>query len=258
MKRAFEGKVALVTGGTSGIGRETAILFASAGAKIVVAGRREPEGNETIEVIRAGGGNSTFVKTDVTKTSEVEALIKKTVESYGRIDIAFNNAGTEGVLTPIVRQREEDWDRTIETNLKGVWLCLKHEIRQMLVQGSGGAIVNMGSVFGLTGSANASAYSASKHAVIGLTKSAALEVARSGIRINAICPAAVDTPMAKRAFGNSAARNFLLSHHPLGRFATAAEVAQAVLWLCSDAASFVTGQSLVLDGGFLAGPNPPG
>ena len=188
MTTELEGKVALVTGGTSGIGRDTAVLFAKAGAKVVVAGRREPEGNETIELIRAAGGDGLFVKTDVSKASEVDALIQKAVEKFGRLDIAFNNAGIEGVWVPIVRQSEEDWDRTIDINLKGVWLCLKYEIRQMLKQGGGGAIVNMASITGLIGSAGAAAYSASKHGVIGLTKTAALETARSGIRINAVCP----------------------------------------------------------------------
>src|SRR5277367_1085364 len=196
----FEGKVGLVTGGTSGIGRETALLFAKAGAKVVVAGRREVEGNETIELMRTNGGDGLFVKTDVSKAAEVETLIQKAVEKFGRLDVAFNNAGIEGVWTPIVRQSEEDWDRTIAINLKGVWLCLKYEIRQMLKQGGSGAIVNMASIAGLVGVAGAAAYSASKHGVIGLTKTAALENAKSGIRINAVCPGTVETAMADRLF----------------------------------------------------------
>src|SRR3984885_15032146 len=150
MTAELQGKVGLVTGGTSGIGRDTAILFARAGAKVVVAGRREAEGNETLELVRAAGGEGLFVKTDVSKTAEVEALMQKVVEKFGRLDVAFNNAGIEGVWVPIVRQSEEDWDRTIDINLKGVWLCLKYELRQMLKQG-GGAIVNMSSVTGLIG-----------------------------------------------------------------------------------------------------------
>src|SRR5271170_7000142 len=201
MTRDLEGKTALVTGGTSGIGRDTAVLFAKAGAKVVVAGRREVEGNESVELVRAAGGEALFVQADVSKAAEVESLVKKTVEKFGRLDVAFNNAGIEGVWVPIIRQSEEDWDRTIDINLKGVWLCLKYEIRQMLKQGSGGAIVNMASITGLIGSAGAAAYSASKHGVIGLTKSAALENARSGIRINSVCPAAIETPMAERLFG---------------------------------------------------------
>jgi NAD(P)-dependent dehydrogenase (short-subunit alcohol dehydrogenase family) len=257
MTAELDGKVGLVTGGTSGIGRETAVLFAKAGAKVVVAGRREAEGHETVELIRAGGGDALFVKADVSKASEVEALVKKTVENFGRLDVAFNNAGIEGVWVPIVRQSEEDWDRTIAINLKGVWLCLKYEIRQMLRQGGGGAIVNMSSVTGLIGSASAAAYSASKHGVIGLTKSAALENAKGGIRVNAVCPAVIETPMAERIFGAPQVHKFVLSCHPIGRFGRPMEVAEAVVWMCSDSASFMTGQSMVLDGGFLAGPNAP-
>ena len=254
----LEGKVGLVTGGTSGIGRDTAVLFAKAGAKVVVAGRREMEGKETIELIRAAGGDSLFVKTDVSKASEVETLVKKVVEKFGRLDVAFNNAGIEGVWTSIVSESEEDWDRTFDINLKGVWLCLKYEIRQMLKQGGGGAIVNMASVAGLIGLAGAAAYCASKHGVIGLTKAVALETARTGIRINAVCPAVVETPMADRLYSAPQVNKFVLGLHPIGRFGKPIEIAEAVLWMCSDRASFMTGQSLVLDGGFLAGPNFPG
>src|SRR5271154_2029187 len=258
MTRELEGKTALVTGGTSGIGRDTAVLFAKAGAKVVVAGRREVEGNESVELVRAAGGEALFVKTDVSKASEVESLVKKVVEAFSRLDVAFNNAGIEGVWVPIISQSEEDWDRTIDINLKGVWLCLKYEIRQMLKQGGGGAIVNMSSVAGLMGSAGAATYCASKHGVIGLTKSAALETARSRIRVNAVCPAVIETPMGERIFGAPEVNKYALGLHPLGRFGTPMEVAEAVVWMCSDRASFMTGQSLVLDGGFLAGPNPPG
>jgi NAD(P)-dependent dehydrogenase (short-subunit alcohol dehydrogenase family) len=257
MTTELEGKVALVTGGTSGIGRDTAVLFAKAGAKVVVAGRREPEGNETIELIRATGNDALFVKADVSKATEVETLVQKTVDQFGRLDFAFNNAGIEGVLAPIIRQSEEDWDRTIDINLKGVWLCLKYEIRQMLKQGGGGAIVNMASITGLVGAVGAAAYSASKHGVIGLTKTAALENAKSGIRINAVCPGFTETPMAERIFRVPAARKYILSCHPIGRLGRPAEIAEAVVWMCSDRASFMTGQSLVLDGGFLAGQNSP-
>lgn len=257
MTKELEGKVAVVTGGTSGIGRDAAVLFAKAGANVVVAGRREPEGNETIELIRAAGGDGLFVKTDVSKAAEVEALIQKAVEKFGRLDVAFNNAGVEGVWAPIVKQSEEDWDRTIDINLKGVWLCLKYEIRQMLKQGGGGAIVNMASIIGLVGSAGVAAYSASKHGVIGLTKTAALENAKSGIRINAVCPGFIETPMADRSLRAPAARKYVVSCHPIGRLGKPMEIAEAVVWMCSDRASLMTGQSLVLDGGFLAGQNSP-
>jgi NAD(P)-dependent dehydrogenase (short-subunit alcohol dehydrogenase family) len=255
---ALQSKVVLVTGGTSGIGREAAVLFAKAGAKVVVAGRREAEGNETVELVRAASGDALFVKTDVSKASEVETLVKKAVEKFGRLDVAFNNAGIEGVWVPIISQSERDWDRTIEINLKGVWLCLKYEIRQMLKQGGGGSIVNMSSIAGLMGSAGAAAYGASKHGVIGLTKAAALENARNGIRVNAVCPAVIETPMGERLFGAPEMKKYALGLHPIGRLGTPADVANAVVWMCSDNASFMTGQSLVLDGGFLAGPNPPG
>jgi NAD(P)-dependent dehydrogenase (short-subunit alcohol dehydrogenase family) len=253
----LRGKVAIVTGGTSGIGRETAVLFAKAGVKVVVAGRREVEGKETMELVRAAGGEGLFVKTDVSRAGEVEALVRKTVEKFGRLDIAFNNAGIEGVLIPIVEQSEEDWDRTIDINLKGVWLCLKYEIQQMLKQGGGGAIVNMASVAGLIGSPGFATYCASKHGVMGLTKSAALETARSGIRINVVCPAVIETPMGERIFGAPDIRPYAVGLHPIGRFGKPMEIAEAVVWMCSDRASFMTGQSLVLDGGFMAGINPP-
>jgi NAD(P)-dependent dehydrogenase (short-subunit alcohol dehydrogenase family) len=258
MTGELQGKVGLVTGGTSGIGRETAVLFAKAGAKVVIAGRREKEGQETVEQVRAAGGDGLFVKTDVAKAPEVEALVQKTVEQFGRLDVAFNNAGTEGVWSPIARQSEEDFDRTISINLKGVWLCLKYEIRQMLKQGGGGAIVNMASALGLVGSAGVAAYSASKHGVIGLTKTAALENAKAGIRVNAVCPGFVETPMSERTLRSPAVQKYVVSCHPIGRLGKSVEMAEAVLWMCSDRASFMTGQSLVLDGGFLAGPSSSG
>jgi NAD(P)-dependent dehydrogenase (short-subunit alcohol dehydrogenase family) len=257
METELPGKVAIVTGGTSGIGREAAVLFAKSGAKVVVAGRREAEGNETVDLIRATGGDGLFVKTDVSQAAQVDALVRQTVEKFGRLDIAFNNAGIEGSLTPIVDQSEEDWNRTIDINLKGTWLCLKYEIRQMLKQGGGGAIVNMASVAGLIGSAGFATYCASKHGVIGLTKSAALETARNGIRINVVCPAVIETPMGERIFGGPEIRPYAIGLHPIGRFGKPMEIAEAVVWMCSDHASFMTGQSLVLDGGFMAGPNPP-
>jgi NAD(P)-dependent dehydrogenase (short-subunit alcohol dehydrogenase family) len=257
MNTELRGKVGIITGGTSGIGREAAVLFARAGAKVVVAGRREAEGKETVDLVRAAGGDGLFVKTDVSRAADVHALVRKTVEKFGRLDVAFNNAGIEGNWLPIAEQPEEDWDSTIDINLKGVWLCLKYEIQQMLKQGGGGAIVNMASVAGLMGSAGAATYCATKHGVMGLTKSAALETATSGIRVNVVCPAVIETPMGERIFGEPEMKKFALGLHPIGRFGTPKEVAEAVVWMCSDRASFMTGQSLVLDGGLLAGPNPP-
>jgi NAD(P)-dependent dehydrogenase (short-subunit alcohol dehydrogenase family) len=257
MPAELTGKVAIITGGTSGIGRDAAVLFATQGAKVVVAGRREAEGQETMDLIRGAGGDGIFLKTDVSRTADVQALVQKTVEKFGRLDIAFNNAGIEGTWIPIVEQSEEMWDSTININLKGVWLCLKYQITQMLKQGKGGAIVNMSSVAGWIGSAGAATYCASKHGVIGLTKAAALETARHGIRINAVCPAVIETPMGERVFGAPDAKKYALGLHPIGRFGKPMEIAEAVLWMCSDRASFMTGQSLILDGGFLAGPNSP-
>lgn len=257
MANELSGKVAIVTGGTSGIGRDTAARFAKAGAKVVVAGRREAEGNETLGLVRAAGGDGLFVKADVSQAAQVQALVEKTVQKFGRLDLAFNNAGIEGSTTPIVEQPEAEWDRTMAINLKGVWLCLKYEIQQMIQQGGGGAIVNMSSVAGFIGSNGFATYCASKHGVLGLTKSAAMEAAPHGIRVNAVCPAVIETAMGERLFGDPQVREYMVGLHPLGRFGTPMEVAEAVLWMCSDGASFMTGQSLILDGGFLAGPKAP-
>ncbi len=257
MTAELHNKVAIVTGGTSGIGRDTSNLFAKSGAKVVVAGRREVAGKETVDLIKAAGGDAFFVKTDVSQNAEVRALVHKTVEKYGRLDIAFNNAGIEGNWIPIVEQSEEDWDSTIDINVKGVWLCMKYELQQMLKQGGGGAIVNMASVAGFIGAVGAATYCASKHAVNGLTKSAALESARYGIRVNSICPGIIETPMGDRLFGAPEINKWALSHQPMGRFGKPMEVAEAVLFMSSDRSSFMTGQTIILDGGFLSGPNPP-
>ena len=258
MTAELQGKVALITGGTTGIGRDSAVLFAKAGAKVAISGRREAEGNETIGCIRAAGGEGLFVKGDVAKAADVEILVQKTVEKFGRLDVAFNNAGIEGTWVPIVEQTEEDWDRVIDINLKGVWLCLKYEIRQMLKQGGGGAIVNMSSVAGLMGSDGAATYCASKHGVIGLTRAAALETAKKGIRVNAVCPAVIETAMAERAFSDPQVNKFVMGLHALGRFGRPGEVSEAVLWMCSDLGSFMTGQYMVIDGGMMAGLHHPG
>jgi len=256
MGKELQGKVALITGGTTGIGRDTAVLFAKEGAKVVFSGRREAEGKETLDMVHATGGEGHFVKSDVAKTSDVEALVQETVHKYGQLDVAFNNAGVEGQFVPLTEQTEENWDQVHGINLKGVWLSMKYEILQMLKQGGGGAVVNMSSVAGLIGAAGAGVYVASKHGVLGLTKSAAIEYAPHKIRVNAVCPAVIETAMAERAFGEPAVNKRMLSLHPLGRFGKAMEVAEAVLWLCSDRSSFTTGQYIGIDGGLLIGPNP--
>lgn len=250
---SFTNKVVLVTGGSVGIGRETALAFAQKGAKVVVASRRVKEGEETVQLIKASGCEGMFLKTDVRKAVEVETAIGKTVEYYGRLDCAFNNAGVEGTLSPIVEDNEEDWDRIVDINLKGTWLSMKYEIPQMLKQGEG-VIVNNASIVGLTGiGPNISIYSASKHGVIGLTKSLAVEYAKAGIRINVVCPGAIETPMFDRITANNEQTKAQRSAAcPMGRIGKPKEVADAVIWLCSDAATFVTGHSLVVDGGYLA------
>jgi NAD(P)-dependent dehydrogenase (short-subunit alcohol dehydrogenase family) len=253
MSADLKNKVAIVTGGTSGIGRDTAVLFADAGAKVVVAGRREAEGKETIDLIRAAGGEGIFLKADVSKAADVQSMVQKTVEKFGRLDVAFNNAGIEGTWKPIVELSEEDWDRTIDINLKGVFLCLKYEIQQMLKNG-GGTIVNMSSVAGLMGAPSASPYCASKHGVIGLTRTAALECAKQNIRVNAVCPAVIESPMEDRLFGAPEVHVSAVAMHPIGRIGKPREVSEAVLFLSSEKSSFMTGHYMVIDGGFLVGP----
>ncbi len=249
---SFKEKVALVTGGTSGIGRASAVAFAREGAKIVVTGRREREGQETVDLITKAGGKAIFIKTDVAKERDVKAMVEETVKTYGRLDYAFNNAGIEGNIAPLVEQSIDNYEAVLGINVKGVFLSMKYEIPEMLKTG-GGAIVNMSSVGGLIGFPGISLYIASKHAVLGLTKSAALEHAKSGIRINAVCPAAIETDMVDRFVGKEGEhRQQLAGMHPIGRMGKPEEIASAVLYLCSDGASFITGQSLTVDGGFTA------
>jgi NAD(P)-dependent dehydrogenase (short-subunit alcohol dehydrogenase family) len=246
------GKVALVTGGSSGIGRATAQIFAREGAKVVVADVGVESGEETVRLIQAAGGEAVFIKTDVAQAADVEAMVKKAVDTYGRLDCAFNNAGIEGVVKPTVEYGEADWDRVLAINLKGVWLCMKAELQQMLKQGSG-AIVNTASVAGLVGLSGFSAYVAAKHGVNGLTKTAALEYAKAGIRVNAVCPGAIRTPMFERGVrDNPGIEEQVVAMEPIGRMAAPAEVGEAVVWLCSDAASFVTGLPMAVDGGWVA------
>ena len=253
MSGIFEGKVALVTGASSGIGRAAALAFGREGASVVVAARRSLEGEETAQMIKENGGEAIFIKADVTKASEVESLINQTVERYGRLDCAFNNAGISAPSLALTADlSEQEWDSVTETNLKGVWLCLKYEIPIMLKQG-GGAIVNMSSILGLVGtSLGVSPYIASKHAIIGLTKAAALEYARQGVRVNVVCPGFVETGLIEVVTNQPGAEDLLVAAHPVGRIGQPREIADAVTWLCSDAASFMTGQSLVVDGGYIA------
>jgi NAD(P)-dependent dehydrogenase (short-subunit alcohol dehydrogenase family) len=252
MAELLKGKVALVTGGGSGIGRASALAFAREGAKVVVADVVVEGGEETVGMIKKAGGEALFVKADVSKAAEVEAMVNKAVETYGRLDCAYNNAGIEGAVAQTVECSEENWDRTLNINLKGVWLCLKYEIPQMLKQG-GGAIVNTASVAGLVGFAGLPAYVASKHGVAGLTKTAALEYAKSGIRVNAVCPGAIRTPMTERLFrAQPQMAESATAMEPVGRMGTPEEIAEAVAWLCSDAASFVTGHAMAVDGGMVA------
>jgi NAD(P)-dependent dehydrogenase (short-subunit alcohol dehydrogenase family) len=257
MPGTLEGKVVLVTGGASGIGRATALTFAREGAKLLIADMYEDGGQQTVHMITENGGTATFVQADVTVAVEVEALITQTVKTYGRLDCAYNNAGISGAgiagdqRTLTAEYPEERWHRVLAINLTGVWLCMKYEISQMLTQG-GGAIVNTASVAGLAGLPYASAYVASKHGVVGLTKTAALEYARQGIRVNCVCPGYIETPMTAAGRQDPQRLAFMLASEPVGRLGQAEEVAAAVAWLCSDAASFVTGHTMTVDGGYMA------
>lgn len=249
----FTGKVAIVTGGSAGIGRATAVAFAREGAKVVVASRRMKEGDETVQLVRQAGSDGFFIKTDVAKAADVRAMVEKTVATYGRLDYAFNNAGVvEPKPGPLVEQTEETFDQVVNVNVKGVWLSMKYEIPEMLKRG-GGAIVNMSSVAGVIGFPGIGIYIASKHAVIGLTKAAAVEYSKSGVRVNAVNPAAIETDMLAHVAGdNPEALAQMAAGHPIGRVGRPEEVADAVIWLCSDKASFVTGHSLLVDGGYTA------
>jgi len=250
MAEEFKGKVALITGGASGIGRAAALSFARAGAKIVIGDMTVETGEETVGMIKQSGGEAVFLKADVSKAKEVENLINTAVENYGRLDCACNNAGIEGDTISLVDCSEENWDLILNINLKGIWLCLKYEIPQMLKQ-SAGAIVNISSAMGLVAHEHIAPYVASKHGVIGLTKAAALEYAGTGIRVNAVCPGNTQTPIIERVIqDHPEIAEALKANTPVGRFARPEEIANAVLWLCSDAASYVTGHAMVVDGGF--------
>jgi NAD(P)-dependent dehydrogenase (short-subunit alcohol dehydrogenase family) len=252
MPGQLDGKVALVTGGSSGIGRATALTFAREGATVVVADMQHDGGHQTVHMIQESGGEATFVPVDVTKAADVQAMIAKAVQTYGRLDCAYNNAGVGSrARAPLADYPEEDWHRIIAINLTGVWLCMKYEIPQMLQQG-GGAIVNTASVAGLAGLPETSAYVASKHGVVGITRTAALEYARQGIRINCVCPGYIRTPMTAQSMSDPDRLTQMIAREPIGRVGNPEEVAAAVMWLCSDAASFVTGHTMTIDGGYMA------
>jgi NAD(P)-dependent dehydrogenase (short-subunit alcohol dehydrogenase family) len=259
LKGRLEGKVVLVTGGGSGIGRASSLRFAREGAKVIIADIAVGGGKETVKMIEEAGGQAFFIKADVSVAAEVEVLIHKAVETYGRLDCAHNNAGGSRAPTlprsgPTVLTAdltEEAWDYLLNNNLRSTWLCMKYEIPQMIRQG-GGAIVNTSSVAGLKGSTKTSAYGAAKHGIIGLTKTSALEYGRSGIRINAVCPGPILTPSQKHRFdADPQAEKRYIDRTALAKWGTPEDVAEAVVWLCSDAATFVTGIAMPVDGGVI-------
>ena len=248
----FSGKVALITGGGSGIGRATALKFAAEGASVVIGNRNEKAGRETVNLIEQAGGKASFYQTDVTKLNNVRELVQYTVDTYGGLDAAFNNAGVEDPQAMTPDQTDEAFDLVMNVNVKGVWYSMKCEIEYMVANG-GGTIVNTSSIAGLIGYPGHAPYTASKHAVIGLTKTSALEYAKQGIRVNAVCPGATETSLLDGlATGDSATIEYIKSLHPIGRLAKPEEIADVVVWLCSNEASFVLGQEIAIDGGFTA------
>ncbi len=249
----FNGRVAIVTGASSGIGRATGQAFARCNAKVVLADVDENGGGQSLKLIKEAGGEAVFVKVDISDPKQVEALVSTTVETYGRLDYACNNAGIGGASSNVADKAIEDWNRVIAVNLTGVFLCMKYEIPQMLKTGAG-AIVNMSSILGKVGFAGASAYVSSKHGLIGLTKTAALEYATLGIRVNAVCPAFIETPMIEQGgiTPGTPIYDMLKNAHPVHRLGRPEEVANVVIWLCSTDASFLTGESILVDGGYVA------
>lgn len=245
----FHDQAALVTGAASGIGRACALRLAQSGARVAVSDVNESGGEETAALIRQGGGSAVFIRADVARAEDTRALVEQTLQVFGRLDAAVNNAGVGGAYLPTHEQDEADWDRVLSINLKGVWLCLKYELPPMLAQG-GGAIVNVASLAGLLGFRYGAAYAASKHGVVGLTRSAALDYADRGIRVNAVCPTFTDTPMVDAMEQASPALVAAIKRgNPMRRLGTAEEVAAAVVWLCSAEAAFITGHALTVDGG---------
>jgi NAD(P)-dependent dehydrogenase (short-subunit alcohol dehydrogenase family) len=246
---SFAGRVALVTGAASGIGRATALAFAEAGAKLVLADINAADGAALAAQIEGQGGEALFLRTDVADAAQVDALVAQAVARFGRLDCAFNNAGIEEEHLKLAESDEALYDRMMAINVKGVWLCMRRQIAQMLAQEGGGAIVNTASVAGLIGAPRHAIYAASKHAVVGLTKSAAIEYGKKGIRINSVCPGVIRTPMLERALQRDPSwESSLVAMHPIGRLGEVGDVVSAVLWLCSEGAAFVTGHQLVVDG----------
>ena len=245
-------KVAIVTGASSGIGRVTAVALAKEGIRVSLAARRDKEGEETLRLLKESGGEGIFVRTDVSNENDVRSLVEKTVKTFGRLDYAFNNAGAVEDPAPFASKTSSLFDKIMNVNVKGTWLSMKYEIPQMLKNG-GGALVNNSSVFGVIANPQLPLYTASKHAVLGLTKAAALEYAKAGIRINAIAPGAIETEMMEQSIGNDKQlREALVALHPIGRPGKPEEIANAVIWLLSDKASFLTGHTLLVDGGLVS------
>lgn len=253
MSGRLQDKSIIITGGSTGIGRATALRAAREGANLIIADINDDDGESAVEEISANGGSARYCRTDVTVAAEVKASIDAAISAYGRLDGAFNNAGIEGNFTSITKMTEADYDRTVLVDLKGVWLCVKHQVEQFLKQASPGSIVSTASVAGLVGTRGGSAYCAAKHGVVGLTKSVALEYARKNIRVNAVCPGIIETPMLDRMSGdNNIPREHLIAQEPMARLGEAREIGEAVVWMLSDEGSFVTGIAMPVDGGYTA------
>ena len=253
MASMLERKTIVITGGSTGIGRATSIRCAEEGAAVVIADINKTAAQETCDLIKANGGNVMFIETDVTNAAAVSTMIETTIDTHGALHGAFNNAGIEGAFSNILKMTEAEFDLTVNVDLKGVWLCIKREIEQLVSQGEGGSIVSTASVAGLVGARGGSAYCAAKHGVVGITKSVALEYARKKIRVNAVCPGVIDTPMVDRLMAETGLdRSTFEQQEPMARFGDPREISDAVVWLLSDQSSFVTGVAMPIDGGYTA------